>query len=248
MTAPSHVANVLRAERLSVLSTPAARLLLVASMLMAALSGGASLLAVDDITTDASLQLAMHSSTVATMVFALVGGLYSSTTDHRFGLVDQRLLSQPNRAIVLLAKAAISGVVGLVYGLLGAATAAGITALYFRSQAERLEITDPLVTRALLGIVLAAPLFAVIGVAVGTLVRSQPAAIGGTLAWILMAEPAALVGLPNVGKWLPGSSGLALTFSPDEALLDQTAGGLLLLAYVALVLFAAVASFRNADL
>ncbi len=217
-------------------------------MLMAALSGGASLLAVDDITTDASLQLAMHSSTVATMVFALVGGLYSSTTDHRFGLVDQRLLSQPNRAIVLLAKAAISGVVGLVYGLLGAATAAGITALYFRSQAERLEITDPLVTRALLGIVLAAPLFAVIGVAVGTLVRSQPAAIGGTLAWILMAEPAALVGLPNVGKWLPGSSGLALTFSPDEALLDQTAGGLLLLAYVALVLFAAVASFRNADL
>lgn len=35
----------------------------------------------------------MPLSTVATLVFALVAGLYSATSDQRFGLLGQRALS-----------------------------------------------------------------------------------------------------------------------------------------------------------
>jgi hypothetical protein len=237
-----------RAERVTALATPAARLLLVASVVMAAVSLTANVAAVSDIEAETTLRMAMHASTVATLIFALVAGVYSATTDHRFGLVDQRVLSEPRRRVVLAAKALVSAGVGLLYGVLGGVTAVGVATAYFASQGASFDAGSPVVGRALLGVVIAAPLFAVLGVGVGTLVRNQPVALGGSLAWMLIVEPAVLLGAPGVGKWFPGGAGLALTYSPDEHLLGQGAGGVLLVGITVLCGVVAQQRLVGADL
>ncbi len=248
-TAPRTVerlASAARAERLTALATPAARLLLVMSIVMAVLSVVANLAAVDDITDDSIVQLAMHASTVPTLIFSILAGLYSSTTDLRFGLMDQRLLSEPNRAVALCAKAITAAQTGFLYGLLGAITAVVGATAYYAANGESFDVGSPFVRDALVGVIIAAPLFAVLGVAIGMLVGNQPAAIGGTLAWLLVIEPIAIVGAPSFGKWFPGASGIALTNDPGS-LLDQVPAGLLLVSYAIAAVALSLWRFEQAD-
>lgn len=240
--------QTIRAEVRSATATPAAKLLLMMSVVMAIASTVANLSAVDDLTTDDSVQLAMHASTVPTLMFSILAGLYSATTDFRFGLMDQRLLSQPNRKQVLGAKAAVSGATGLLYGVIGAVTAVAIGLVYFQLNGETFDAGSPLVVRSLIGVIIGAPLFAMLGVAIGMIVRNQPIAIGGTLAWLLIIEPVVIVGVPTVGRWLVAGSGVALTNAPDPGLLDQPSAGLMLAAITSTFLLAAAWRFRNADL
>lgn len=86
-----------------------------------------------------------------------------------------------------------------------------------------------------------------VGVAIGTVVQSQPAAIAGSLAWLFIVEPTALLGLPSVGRWFPGVAGLALTESPNPDLLDQLPGGLLLAAWTVVALATALIRIRRTD-
>lgn len=238
----------IRAEIKSAMATPAAKLLLAMSVVMATASTVANLSAVDDLTTDDALQLAMHASTIPTLMFSILAGLYSATTDFRFGLMDQRLLSNPNRTQVLGAKATVAGATGLLYGAIGALTAIAIGVAYFQFSGETFDAGSPLVVRALIGVIVGAPLFAVLGVALGTIIRNQPIAIGGTLAWLLIIEPVVIVGAPKVGRWFPGGAGVALTNAPDPGLLDQVPAGLTLATVTGLLLLIAAWRFRSADL
>ncbi|MCP5024655.1 MAG: hypothetical protein GY929_00060 [Actinomycetia bacterium] len=242
------ISRAARAERQSVLATPAARILLAASVVMATGSCVASLSTAGGTLDDDTVQLAMHSSTVATIVFALLAGLYSASTDRRFGFIDERLLSEPRRPVVLAAKALAVAAVGWLYGFLGALTAAVTAWSYFASQGESLDLLSPLVTRALVGVIIAGPFYAAFGAALGMIMPSQPMAIGGTLSWLLIIEPTLIVGLPDIGGWMPGAAGLALTNSPDPALVAQGAGGVLLAAYTVAGLGLAVFSFGRADI
>lgn len=238
----------IKAEAVTVLATPAARMLLIASLVMAGVSLTANSVPFDDLGAPGVLRGLMHASTVATLIFAMVAGVYSATTDFRFGLVDQRVLNQPLRQVVLGAKAITAGIIGLVYGCLGAVVAAVVGSILFSQQGASFDVGSEVVARALIGLVVAAPLFAIIGVAIGTILRNQPTAVGGSLAWLLIVEPAAILGLPAVGKWLPGAAGLALTYSPDDILLSQVAGGLLLTGFATVLSAVAFARFGSADL
>ncbi|MGH1488091.1 MAG: hypothetical protein ACRBK7_01650 [Acidimicrobiales bacterium] len=240
----------LRSELMNVRSTPTAGALLVGSVLMAVAScvANLSLITVDELAEPQSLQLAMHASTVATLVFALVAGLVSSTSDFRFGRIDQLLLSDPSRTRSFLVKAIVGAVTGVVYGVIGALAAVATIRTYFSFRDVPLETLSSDILRPALGVILGAALFAVIGIGVGTAIRNQPVAIAGSLALMLIVEPTALLGLPTVGKWLPGATGLALTNSPDPNLLAQASGGLLLAAWTAIALSVGVYRLRTVDL
>lgn len=227
-----------RTDALNVISTPTAWILLVASMVMAALSLTANLLSFDvgELAARSTLQQAMHASTVATLTFALVAGLVSATSDYRFGRIDQLLLSEPSRSAVVGAKAIVGAVVGVVYGLAGSIVAVVVLRIFYGFRDVPVELTSAVVVEPLIGAVLASALFGTIGVGVGTAVRSQPAAVAGGLAALLVVQPPMLIGLPEVGRWLPGAAGLAMTFSPDDALLGAFPGGLVLLAWTVLAI------------
>lgn len=235
------IAAGIRSEFLNIRSTPTARVLLVASMVMApaSLVANLSAIATDELATRATVELAIHASTVATVVFALVAGVVGSTSDYRFGRIDQLLLSQPRRWAVLAAKGAAGAVVGFVYGLCGAAVALAAVGIYYRAYDVPIDVASEVIVRPLLGLLLAAALFACFGVGLGTAVRNQPVALGGALALLLIVQPTVLLGLPAVGKWFPGSAALSLTETPDPELFGQAGGAVLLLAWTAVALVVA---------
>jgi ABC-2 type transport system permease protein len=239
--------RALRVEARSALSTPVARLLLVGSVVMALVACTANVMTVGDLASERSLRLVMHSATVAALVFSTVAGVYATSTDLRFGVIDQRLLTDPSRRRWFLSKAIIAAGVGLTYGVLGAATAVVAAWSNYAAKGVDFSPASAMVVRALVGLLVGAPLYAVLGAAVGAIVRNQPLAIGGALVWLLVLEPPLVLGAPAVGRWLPGQAGLALTNSPDTHLLGQVSGVLVLAAYALVASLFAVHRLRRTD-
>ncbi len=248
-TAPARrLLRALVAERTTILATPAARVLVVASVLMAVASMSANVASADDLASSGVVRTAMHASTVATLVFALVAGVYSATSDFRFGVAAQRALGETRRSILLAAKTVVAAGAGLIYGILGALAAVIAATVAFSARGASFDATAEAVNRALIGVVIGAALFAILGVAIGTLVRNQPFALSGVLAWMFIVEPTALLGLPELGRWLPGAAGLALTNSPDDALMSQVGGGVVLALYTSIAVVLAAIRFQRMDL
>lgn len=194
-----------------------------------------------------SIRTAMHTSTVATMILAMVAAIVAVTGDFRFGRIDQLFLTAPRRSVVLAAKGVTSTIVGLLYGF-GGALVSGFTAwIWFRANGESLDFGQKIVWQPLVGVVLAAPMFAAIGVGISAATRHQAGTIGGVLGWILLVEPLFAAGLPDVGKWFPLATALALTNSPDDDLLSPMSGGLVLGAYTVIALIIGLVQLRRTD-
>ncbi len=225
--------HLLRSELLNLGATATAKVLLAASMLMAAISLLANLATVDsaELGSTATIERVMHASTVATLTFALIAGIVSSTTDYRFGRMDQLLLSEPRSSRVLATKTVTGFMLGVVYGLAGGAVALAVLAAYYRFSDVAVDLTSSVVLRPLAGSLLACGLFVVFGIGLGTAVRNQPAALGIGLAVLLVLQPPLLIGLPELGRLLPGAAGLSMTLAPDEALFGQLAGTVLLVGW-----------------
>lgn len=241
-------ARALRTEIGAAVATPVARLLLSGSVAMAVVTCTANLVVLDSLAGDAPTRVALHSATVPALVFAMIAGAYAASTDRRHGFIDQRLLIDPSRLRWLGAKALAQSAVGLGYGVLGAATAIATSTVVFAARGEVFDTTSVLVARSLAGVVVAAPIFALLGAAIGSLTANTSAVLAGLMVWVLVIEPPTVLGLPEMGRWLPAAAGLALTYSPNEALLNQGGGGLVLLTYGAAGFLLAARRLRQSDL
>mgnify|MGYP003334480809 CR=1 FL=1 len=178
-------------------------------------------------------------------VFPLVIGSLAMTTEFRHKTITQSLLVEPDRTRFLLAKLASVVPIGLVAGLLGqgAVVAGGAPLLAAQGHGAFLGDGDVLSGLAL-GVVVVA-LWAVIGVAFGSLVPNQVAAIVVILAFTQFVEPIARLGLGQVdalagaAAYLPGgaadsligASFLGSTGTVD--LLPRWAAALVLVGYAA---------------
>jgi len=123
------------------------------------------------------------------------------TNEYRNGVIRTTLAAVPNRALVLAAKAVVAACVSGVYAavmVMGSIVVAH---------------SDPRNWRLVGAIALYAMLAAVLGVAVGALVRASAGAVALLLLWPLVAEPL-LGNMPNissrVGPYLPFAN--AFTF------------------------------------
>lgn len=178
-------------------------------------------------------------------VFPLIIGSLAMTTEFRYQTVTQSLLAQPDRTTFLLAKLASVVPVGLVLGVVavGATVLGGAPLLSWQGDGAMLGDADVL-TGLLLGVLVIA-LWAVIGVAFGSLVSNQIAAIVIILAFTQFVEPVARLVLSQidsvsiVSAYLPGGAADSLigaTFFGDPStveLLPRWAAVLVLLGYTA---------------
>jgi len=238
---------MIRSEFLNLRSTPTAWILLACSIVMAAVSLLANLSVFDttELAATASIEQAMHSSTVATMTFALIAGIVGATSDYRFGRMDQLLLSNTRPSHVIASKTFVGFVLGVLYGTAGSAVALTVMSIYYRVNDVAIDLTSWFVVGPLLGVVLASGLFVVLGIGLGSVIRNQPAAIATGLALLLVLQPPMLLGLPDVGRWLPGAAGLSMTLAPDSALLGQAAGAIVLIAWVIVAVVAGDRRLRS---
>ena len=169
-------------------------------------------------------------------LFAALLGALSITAEIRHGTIRPTFLFSPRRARVVAAKVFVSVAIGAGFGLVAgaAAVAAGTSALRARGIDLQLDRTD----QALLvvGSAAAAALWAAIGVGVGALVRHQVPTLVGICAWLLFVEGLLvgdLVGVGDVGRFLPGSAAAAISCQDPDTLLAPAAGLALLVAYAA---------------
>jgi ABC-2 type transport system permease protein len=83
-------------------------------------------------------------------------------------------------------------------------------------------------------------LFAVIGVALGALVRNQVLAVTLALAWFVTVEHTLVNLVPDIGRWLPVAAGQAIVRTPLDGLLSPVAGAAVLAAYAAAIALAGI--------
>jgi ABC-2 type transport system permease protein len=159
-------------------------------------------------------------------ILGMAGEFRHQTITHTF-------LVTPDRGRMVAAKLAAHGLVGLVFAAVTIAVTVAVAAPWLAAEGVSVAPTAEL-SRALLGILAAAALYGMLGVAVGALVRNQLAAVVVAVAWLLVVEGLLIVLLhaPGLYKWLPGGAADALTGAhPDGSQLPMWGGALLLAAY-----------------
>jgi hypothetical protein len=118
-------------------------------------------------------------------LFAALLGAFTITAEFRHGTIRPTLLVTPKRERVLTAKVVTSVLAGLAAGILAEGLAAALEAAGLAGRGIHFSLTSGDIARLLGGGAIAAGLFAVIGVGIGAIVRSQVPAIIG-----LLPEPA----------------------------------------------------------
>jgi ABC-2 type transport system permease protein len=231
-------------------TTRAPRWILVSAALLAALviSGlvASGVLPDDELATDAALRTVFVHGGLGS-ILPLILGILISAGEYRHGTVVDTFLTEPRRSRVVGAKLLTGTLVGVTAGLLIALATGATAAAWYSAKDVPLDLTSTLVLRSLAGIVLWVGLYAVIGVAVGSVIRAPAAAIVSVVVWLTILETAASGLVVSVGRWLPATAASALGNAPDDGLLPQVGAGLVLLGWAALATAGAVVATARRD-
>jgi ABC-type transport system involved in multi-copper enzyme maturation permease subunit len=178
-------------------------------------------------------------------VFAIVLGALGMTQEIRHQTLTSTFLAEPRRNRVMVAKMAAYGIVGAAYGAVGVAFGY-LLAVALLPLKEHAPIPWDVAAQIAGGAILGSALFAILGVAIGTLIRNQIAAILLVLVWVLLIEALVVAFLPDWGKWLPGGAlagVLQSTGFGGAEYLSVWQGSLVLIAYA--VVFGALAALTT---
>jgi ABC-2 type transport system permease protein len=213
----------------------------VAGLVLSSEGAGVPLLEPTEGVRNAALHL---TSTGATLVMVL--GIIISAGEYRTQTATDTFLTTPRRSHVVAAKLAIGGILGLGLGAISAAAGLPAAYLWFEAESTALPTGDAEVWLTLGGVVLYAVLFAILGVAFGSLVRNQVVAIVAALTFVLLLEQLLTQAGASIAEWLPGNAGAAIVRTPGD-FLDPGAGAALLLAYALAIAAAGMAVVVRRD-
>jgi ABC-2 type transport system permease protein len=193
--------RLLRSEILKLRTTRTFWVLAIGALVVAA--GGAGAIAA----TIAPVKSITFANDPARQVLSLAGpaqtltlllGALAVGNEYRHGTITPALLLTPRRTQLLVAKVITLGLVGLVIGIVafGEAAAIALPILSSRHVGTGMTVSSVLAIDA--GGALATGFFAVMGVALGAVIRNQVGAIITALCLIYVAEPLLSV-VPSVG-------------------------------------------------
>lgn len=139
-------------------------------------------------------------------VLAIILGITVVTTEFRHGTITPTLLHTPRRERVVLAKAVATAIISLGFAALALAVILIVGSIWLSVEGAANQFTDGAVVERAGQVVLAVPLWGLMGVAIGVLIQSQVAALVGTLIWIFLGEQIliatlGLTDLIGLGDW-----------------------------------------------
>ncbi len=180
-------------------------------------------------------------------LFTLVLGIIGMAGEYRHQTITASLLATPRRWLLVAGKLVAHAVVGFLYAVVSVAVGLALALPLLAARDADLGALDLPVQIG--GLLAGITLYAVIGVAIGALVRNQVAAIIGALIWVMILEGLLVNLLPEVGKWLPGGAANAMlqTAVIRGELLPVWAGAALFLAYAAALALAATLTTVRRD-
>ncbi len=191
------------------------------------------------------------------LVLLAVLGVFASGHEYRYGTIQPTLTTVPQRARLFTAKALVVGATALVVTAGSVLLTVAVTLPFWDEAPALTDVT-------VFGYLLLAVLWAVLGVALGQLLRGVPGALVVLLVTPMIIEqlifrlsyvPALDWLLPAV-KFLPFTAGMQLVSAAGEAsgglasevgLFTRWPSGVVFAVFVAAVLAAAVTLFRRRD-
>jgi ABC-2 type transport system permease protein len=181
-------------------------------------------------------------------------GVLSVTPEFGSGMIGTSLVFVPSRSRLLAAKAAVVGGIGLVVGLATSVLSFGVVQLMLTGAGlPAAGPGDPGVARALISGTLYLTLVALLGVAIGALVRSATSSLA-LLVGAALLVPALGPGLPGAvgdwfGKFWPITAGqAAYAVVPTDGMIAPGPGLLILAIAAAATSVASHVAFRARDI
>ena len=179
---------------------------------------------------------------------ALMLGIVVVTTEFRYQTVTTALLASPSRTAFLMAKGVAVAAAGLGLGLLALVLVSLVAVV---SGVARRELVNGDIVLHAAGLVLTYPLYALLGLATGTLLRRhQPLAVILPAVWVLGLESLAAAAVPAaVSAWSIGGTTAALQNSGAvPEVLPVWVGAGALAGYGLVLLLAGLLSLNRCDL
>lgn len=162
-----------------------------------------SVAASSDSITSASDDRSVAQIAAVSVLFALVGGIVAMAGESTHGTITQTLLVTPVRERVFGAKAVAVVVVGLALAVISEAVVLLITVPGAGLGVHNARLT-------LVGVLVAAPLAAILGLGLGAVVRGQGGGIAIALIWLLVGENLMPLISRDATKYAPGRAFAAL--------------------------------------
>lgn len=190
----------------------------------------------------------LHLSQIA---FGVLGVLVI-TSEYGTGMIRATLSAVPQRRLVLAAKAIMFAVTALVVGALSSFAAYFVFQAFLSDNALRSSISDPGVLRAVTGGGLYLVVLGLLGLGLGTIIRSSAGAIAA-LFGLLFVPPILLQLLPHswqttIGPYMPMDAGSQIFIVQREAAsLGAWTGFGLFCLYAAVALTAGVLLINHRD-
>lgn len=243
---------LLRAEARKIFSTRSTLAVAGFVILYPALSLLPAVLAPEEPEVDAGtiLQVLRGSAEVLTLA-ALLLGVLAVAGEHRHGTIVPSLLVSPRRGRFVAAKLGTQAAFAVMLASAVSAVALVVGTSYLARRDVSVDIlsNDVLMTVAATPVV--AGLYAIIGTAVGAVVKSQTAAVAGALMWVFAVENVIPLVLRNPGlrRWLAGglSDRLLQVSDPVPDMGSPWLAPATLTAVAAALAGAAVVSTKTAD-
>jgi ABC-2 type transport system permease protein len=228
--------NVLRSEWLKLWTTRTTWVMLGIGLLGEALFAGlyTGLASLSDIEGPASDPEGLE--TIATgvgllMVLMLVLGVLNVTTEFRHGTSSSTFLASPKRYPALLAKLAVSLLVGLLAGLAFVVVNGGLSISLLSSRGGDIPAASDLAS-VYAGVVVSFAILCAFGFGVGAIVRNQVGAILAAIAFFFILSPLPELLPGSIGEYFPAQAVGSLHGTEEGGgALNQITGGLVLAAW-----------------
>jgi hypothetical protein len=167
-------------------------------------------------------------------------GVLTVTSEYGSRMIRTTFAAVPQRRLVLAAKAVVVGVIVLVVGMATSLIAFGVAQAFLASTGHAVSLSDPGELRAVLGAGLYAATIAMLGLGVGTIVRSTAGSVSA-LFGLLFVPPILAELFPGgwhraIQRYSPMNAGSRVLMTQSQAnALGPWAGLAVLMAYTAVI-------------
>jgi len=182
------VSQLVRAELLKVRTTRGWWVYLAVIVLLVGLAVAGDVGSNADMRSQQDFQLGLVESAGFGAVLAMILGITMVTTEFRHGTITPTFLAAPSRERVLASKALAGTLVFLLFGVLSLLVIAAVALPWLTITGDEIHFFDGEIGTRAAQTLLSAVLWGLLGVAIGSVVHSQVAALVGTLVWIFVVE------------------------------------------------------------
>jgi ABC-2 type transport system permease protein len=149
-------------------------------------------------------------------IFPPILGVLMVTTEFRLGTAISTFLLTPNRPRVLVAKMLVGGLGGALVGLLSMLSAYATAAVIVSTAPVSVDPDQEQLLGSVLGMVTTGFAMAMLGVALGALIRAQLASLAVLLGWLLFVEGIIVGVIGQAGIALPGQLVMYSVTAPGD--------------------------------